>query len=563
MDKKLIKRILKSKGVYIFLVAAVLAAVIFKGRGGSPSDISAEELNTSSQTVTAGENIPPIIITTEEPPIVTIAPQTVTEPPQTTAAAETEPEVTTAEATTARTANPPAPAAPTWNETNIAAAVMYVNTGGVSSRARAIQGSAKAKSYDLNQKVTVVAQTDTDYYKTQDGDYIHKDYLSAQPRQTWKETELTPVRMTVNTEGVYSREVPVQGSARVNKLSKGQEITVVAQTDTDYYKAQDGSYIHKDYLDGKAPETTTPPPSEVVVSEWRETAAAAVQMYVNAEGVYSREKPIQGSTRVKQLNKDQEVTVVASTNTDYYKLQDGSFVHKDYLTDKKPESANREWNETAVNSVTMYVNTAGVYSREKPIQGSTRVNRLELNQQITVVAETNTDYYKAQDGSFIHKDYLSNGEIPEVSVSRISNNSAYGQRVQEQWEIDYCNQVFELTNQIRAEYGLSPLQKLDSLSAAAAARAWETTVYNSHTRPDGTSCFTALTEYGLTMAGRGENLAVWHDTPQKAVNSWMNNAAHRNIILNPNFKYLGVGFYYVANDPNGNYYYWEQLYYNP
>lgn len=552
MDNKLIKRILKSKGIYIFLGVAVLAAIIFRGRGESGTDISAEELNTSVQTETAAEVGLPLETAAES----TSEPVTEYTPDETSA----EPEQSTAAESTENSAAEPSQA---WTETRISSAVMYVNTDGVYSREKPIQGSTRVKKLSLDQEITVVARTDTDYYKTADGSFIHKDYLSAQKQdeRSWNEIAVPIARMYVNTDGVYSREKPIQGSTRVNKLSINQEITVVAKTDTDYYKAQDGSFIHKDYLDDKKPETTTEPAPDVVVSDWTETRISSTVMYVTDGSAYSRQKPVQGSTRVNKLSLYQEITVVAKTDTGYYKAQDGSYIHGDYLTDKKPEAANTEWNETAVAAADMYVNTAGVYSRIKPVQGSTRVSVLSLNQKVTVVAETDTDYYKTSEGSYIHKDYLSDRQTAEVSLR--SYSSAYNQRAQEQWEIDYCNQVFDLTNQIRAEYGLSPLQKLDSLTAAAADRAWETTVYNSHTRPDGTSCFTVLSDYGLNMAGRGENLAVWHDTPQKAVNSWMNNAAHRNIILNPDFKYLGVGFYYVENDPKGNYYYWEQLYYAP
>ncbi|MCM1298870.1 MAG: CAP domain-containing protein [Firmicutes bacterium] len=560
MDNKLIKRILQSKGIYIFLGVAVLTAVIFRGRGGGNTGISAEGLDTV-QTETAVQTAEPLETTAEitaEAPAVTVP-----------AEAATEPEQTAVTEGPAETAVPQTSAASTqeWAETRLNAAVMYVNTNNIYSRVKPIQGSARVDLLKLDQEVTVVAETDTDYYKTQSGSFIHKDYLSAQKQgeRSWQETAVPIAVMYVNADNVYSREKPIQGSTRVNKLSKGQQVTVTAKTDTDYFKLRDGSFVHKDYLEERAAETTTEtvtePAPDVVLSEWSETRLSPAAMYVNTDGVYSREKPIQGSTRVSLLKLDQEVTVVARTDTDYFKTQDGSFIHSDYLTDKKPEAANNPWNETALAPTVMYVNSAGVYSRVNPIQGSARVNSYALNQRVTVTAETDTDYYKTEDGSYIHKDYLSEQQTAEVSLR--SYSSAYNQRAQEQWEIDYCDQVFDITNQIRAEYGLAPVQKLDSLSAAAVTRAWESTVYNSHTRPDGTSCFTVLSDYGLNMAERGENLAVWHNTPQKAVNSWMNNAAHRNIILNPNFKYMGVGFYYVANDPKGNYYYWEQLYYAP
>lgn len=66
---------------------------------------------------------------------------------------------------------------PKWTETALSGE-LYVNTDYIYSRINAIQGSEKVKQYRLNDKVTVVAKTDTDYYKLSDGTFIHGDYLS-------------------------------------------------------------------------------------------------------------------------------------------------------------------------------------------------------------------------------------------------------------------------------------------------------------------------------------------------------------------------------------------------
>lgn len=141
-------------------------------------------------------------------------------------------------------------------------------------------------------------------------------------------------------------------------------------------------------------------------------------------------------------------------------------------------------------------------------------------------------------------------------------NPRYGQREQMQWERDYAAQVVEITNQIRAEYGLAPLKQLDALTAAAVERAWEVTFNMSHTRPDGTRCFSVLDQYGLSSpTAKGENIAMWSYTPQMVVNSWMNDKAHRDAILSAEYEYIGVGCYYIENDYY--HYYWTQIFYTP
>ncbi len=66
---------------------------------------------------------------------------------------------------------------PKWTEAE-ASGELYVNTNNIYSRISAIQGSEKVTQYKLNDKVTVTAKTDTDYYKLSDGTFIHADYLS-------------------------------------------------------------------------------------------------------------------------------------------------------------------------------------------------------------------------------------------------------------------------------------------------------------------------------------------------------------------------------------------------
>lgn len=69
-----------------------------------------------------------------------------------------------------------------------------------------------------------------------------------------------------------------------------------------------------------------------------------------------------------------------------------------------------KWTETEI-SAELYVNTDNIYSRVSAIQGSTKVKQYKLNEKVTVVAKTNTSYFKLNDGTFIHQDYLSENEV--------------------------------------------------------------------------------------------------------------------------------------------------------
>lgn len=122
--------------------------------------------------------------------------------------------------------------------------------------------------------------------------------------------------------------------------------------------------------------------------------------------------------------------------------------------------------------------------------------------------------------------------------------------------------MLRLVNIERQKEGLQPLTMDNSaLSAAAQVRAKEIVEKFSHTRPDGTRCFTALQEQGIDWQGKyyvGENIAAGYRTPAQVVDGWMHSEGHRRNIMSPNFKKLGVGYYYSSNSEYGAY--WVQMF---
>ena len=120
---------------------------------------------------------------------------------------------------------------------------------------------------------------------------------------------------------------------------------------------------------------------------------------------------------------------------------------------------------------------------------------------------------------------------------------------------DFAAQVAALVNAARAEYGLSALTVDAKVQQAAQVRARESAQSFSHTRPDGSSFSTALTEAGVSYIRSGENIAYGQTTPQQVVQAWMDSAGHRANILDAGFTHIGVGHAVV----NGTAY-WAQLF---
>ncbi len=123
----------------------------------------------------------------------------------------------------------------------------------------------------------------------------------------------------------------------------------------------------------------------------------------------------------------------------------------------------------------------------------------------------------------------------------------------EQWKRD----VLTLVNRERSKNGLAALSWGTACEGAANLRARELKTSYSHTRPDGSSWSTACTN---TAAGgkMGENLAVGNSavSPETVVASWMGSPEHRKNILDPDFKYLSVGFVFDPNSQHKTY--WSQ-----
>lgn len=120
----------------------------------------------------------------------------------------------------------------------------------------------------------------------------------------------------------------------------------------------------------------------------------------------------------------------------------------------------------------------------------------------------------------------------------------------------YARQVVNLVNEERAKEGLAPLTVDEQTGKAATVRAKEIQTNFSHTRPNGSSFSTVLSENQVSYRGAGENIAWGQKTPEEVVTGWMNSPGHRANIMNKDFTSIGVG---NLADSAGTMY-WVQLF---
>jgi uncharacterized protein YkwD len=105
------------------------------------------------------------------------------------------------------------------------------------------------------------------------------------------------------------------------------------------------------------------------------------------------------------------------------------------------------------------------------------------------------------------------------------------------------DEIVNLTNAKRVETGLSPLIFNETLSSAAFSKARDMIDrdYWAHTGPDGTTPWSFFSRFGYKYRYAGENLARDFSSAGAVVDAWMNSPTHRDNILNPKYKEIGVG----------------------
>ena len=118
-------------------------------------------------------------------------------------------------------------------------------------------------------------------------------------------------------------------------------------------------------------------------------------------------------------------------------------------------------------------------------------------------------------------------------------------------EYGLASQVLAQVNAERAKVGLQALRMDSELQKAAMQRSAELKVSFSHTRPDGTQCFTASSKaYGENIAAGSGGFGA-----AQVMQGWMNSAGHRENILTSSYRSIGIGCVV-----SGGVTYWTQLF---
>lgn len=173
------------------------------------------------------------------------------------------------------------------------------------------------------------------------------------------------------------------------------------------------------------------------------------------------------------------------------------------------------------------------------------VNSNLEKEEVTNIEEkiSDTDYKEYKE---ISKDDIN--EYDSITINNIQNENTY---------TDLINEVYEITNNYRSLVGVSSLTLDSSLVEAASIRAKELNDSFSHTRPNGSSCFTVLSELGISYGTAGENIAAGYSSSQSVMEGWRSSSGHYQNIISSKFKKIGIGVNIINNQ-----YYWVQIFSN-
>ena len=301
-----------------------------------------------------------------------------------------------------------------------------------------------------------------------------------------------------------------------------------------------------------------------------------------SEPSYSTTAPVEEQkvpTKANKHNEAQETTVATSATTSATtsvtttaKTTQTTAATTKATTPATTAAPKPAWTEKKCSG-TMYINISSCSARKEGLQGSKVVSYKYYGDAVEVTALTDTGYYKLDDGTYIHSDYLSESKPVATTVTTVTavptttkptvQDSTTPAPVITDSPVN-CSaeeaEVFRIVNEIRVSYGLKPYKWDTNAYKAAKARCSEIEQKFSHLRPDGSNFKTI---YGYSddklwykFCAVGENLGSGQPTAQRVVDSWMaSTKGHRENILNPDFENLAVAFG-TYNDAYK--YYWVQ-----
>ncbi|MBD5549851.1 MAG: SH3 domain-containing protein [Lachnospiraceae bacterium] len=243
--------------------------------------------------------------------------------------------------------------------------------------------------------------------------------------------------------------------------------------------------------------------------------------------------------KVGSLSTNEAVTVTGVADTGWYRLDYKDtevYVSNKYVQDTKVVS-------TASTSTASTTSTStDSTSTDSTTSASTNESPVFDDSDIPWVRPISDEEWAAR---------MASGAPVYTSGGGSGSNSGSGSVQESQFMESMAREAFDIVNQYRANIGLDALTWNDAIYEGTKIRAQELVTSYSHTRPNGESCFTVISDVPWT----GENIYAGPTSASQACTGWYNSEGHRNNMLNENCTKGAIACWYE----NGTYY-WVNLF---
>ena len=304
-----------------------------------------------------------------------------------------------------------------------------------------------------------------------------------------------------------------------------------------------------------------------------------IRLLKNKENI-NKNATSESISKMAQENKNSEINETESLNEDDKELKQNEDKTEDNTSvQEKVQTPKVETNTAVQESVPQTVEPQNV---TPPAYEEPKEENTQAASKKTVVKEENATEYE-----FLYEKYgtkfnkkinyviktYSDGTTEKLEVSSVRPiidargfNGTASSMLEEAKALvaenmGAYNEVLSYVNTYRAEVGAAPLTLDPDLTLAATIRAMEMAYTNdlSHTRPNGSTCFTIFEELDLQRASDcGENVAGGYLTAQAAAEGWRTSPGHYSNMISSSYTKIGIGMIKLSGA--SLYAYWAQLF---
>lgn len=233
-------------------------------------------------------------------------------------------------------------------------------------------------------------------------------------------------------------------------------------------------------------------------------------------------------------------------------------------TQKGSSKSTTSADKTGKNTTT--VNKSTTTTKPKYVETVTEEKLTDTSTKYGVIIKTYTvtEYDVYSDGSKVKNSESSYKTFDKKNFKATTAELTAEAKQTKSKYSGWINSVVSYVNSYRDEANTNSVEgvadrgqlTLDSnLCTAACVRAVEMAYSGkfSHTRPDGSSCFSVGNDFGIYIYG--ENIAMGYTSAKSVSEGWKNSSGHYSNMIMPYYSKIGVG---VANIDGT--YYWVQLF---